>query len=136
MAAELPPEARVVVEVPRGGRVKRTLHGRVDYVSPLPSPFNYGSVPAVPGADGEPQDALVLGPPLPVGHTGTWPVHGRVGFVDGGVPDAKWVCGAAPPDAADLRAIDTFFTRYARLKGLWSRLRGGGRVAFLGWEPR
>ena len=42
----------VVVEVPKGSFVKRLPDGAVDYVGPMPSPFNYGSVPAIPAPDG------------------------------------------------------------------------------------
>jgi inorganic pyrophosphatase len=39
------PELDVVIEIPRGSFLKRGSTGRVDFVSPLPCPFNYGSVP-------------------------------------------------------------------------------------------
>jgi hypothetical protein len=42
----------IVVEVPKGSFVKRLPDGAVDYVGPMPSPFNYGSVPAIPAPDG------------------------------------------------------------------------------------
>lgn len=125
-----------MVEVPRGSRVKRAADGSVDYVSPLPSPFNYGSVPALPSPDGEPMDALVLGEALPVGHEAEWPVHGVVRFVDEDLRDDKLVCGPRPPDAEDLDRIHRFFTRYARLKGAWATLRRRGQVRFEGWQPR
>ena len=41
-----PPEVDVVIEIPRGSFLKRGSTGHVDFVSPLPCPFNYGSVPA------------------------------------------------------------------------------------------
>lgn len=44
----------IVVEVPKGSFVKRTPGGVVDFVAPLPSPFNYGSVPSLPAPDGKP----------------------------------------------------------------------------------
>ena len=134
--AALPEAARVVVEVPHGGHIKRAADGSVDYVSPLPSPFNYGSVPARPSADGEPVDALILGAPLPAGHAADWPVHGVVDFEDEGLPDEKWICGARPPSQDDLERIHRFFTRYARLKGVWARLRGQGPVRFAGVRLR
>jgi inorganic pyrophosphatase len=40
-----PPEIEVVIEVPRGSFLKRGSTGHVDFISPLPCPFNYGSVP-------------------------------------------------------------------------------------------
>ena len=42
-----PPLVEVVVEIPRGSFLKRGSSGRVDFVSPLPCPFNYGSVPDI-----------------------------------------------------------------------------------------
>jgi inorganic pyrophosphatase len=52
----------VLIEVPRGSFVKRGSTGVVDFVSPLPCPFNYGSVPQYLGLEGDLLDAVVLGP--------------------------------------------------------------------------
>ena len=41
-----PPEIEVVIEIPRGSFLKRGSTGHIDFVSPLPCPFNYGSVPS------------------------------------------------------------------------------------------
>ena len=54
-----PPEVEVVVEVPRGSFLKRGSTGHVDFISPLPCPFNYGSVPSHIGQEGDLLDALV-----------------------------------------------------------------------------
>ena len=62
-----PPEIDVVIEVPRGSFLKRGYGGRIDFVSPLPCPFNYGAAPAYLGLEGDLLDALVLGPRLPLG---------------------------------------------------------------------
>ena len=48
-----PPELEVVIEDPRGSFLKRGSTGQVDFVSPLPCPFNYGSVPKYPGLEGD-----------------------------------------------------------------------------------
>ena len=40
-----PPEVEVIIEIPKGSFIKRGSTGQVDFVSPLPCPFNYGSVP-------------------------------------------------------------------------------------------
>ena len=56
-----PLEIEVVVEVPRGSFLKRGSTGRIDFISPLPCPFNYGSVPLYVGMEGDLLDALVLG---------------------------------------------------------------------------
>lgn len=57
----------VVIEIPRGSFLKRGSNGHIDFVSPLPCPFNYGSVPKLLGLDDDLLDALVLGPRLDVG---------------------------------------------------------------------
>ena len=41
----LVPEVDVVIEIPRWSFLKRGSTGHVDFISPLPCPFNYGSVP-------------------------------------------------------------------------------------------
>ncbi len=64
---EAAPEVDVVIEVPRGSFLKRGSTGHVDFISPLPCPFNYGSVPSWLGLEGDLLDALVLGPRLPLG---------------------------------------------------------------------
>ena len=66
-AAPEPPEVEVVIEIPRGSFLKRGSTGHLDFISPLPCPFNYGSVPKFLGLEGDLLDALVLGPRLPLG---------------------------------------------------------------------
>src|SRR5580765_276573 len=61
------PEVEVVIEVPRGSFLKRGSTGQIDFVSPLPCPFNYGAVPTLIGLEGDLLDALVLGPRLRFG---------------------------------------------------------------------
>ena len=85
------PEVEVVIEVPRGSFLKRGATGRVDFVSPLPCPFNYGSVPNFLGLEGDLLDALVLGPRLPFGtrlRVRTW---GAVTLTDRGMSDDKLI---------------------------------------------
>ncbi len=52
----------VVVEVPKWSFVKRSQNGIIDFVSPIPCLFNYGSVPIIPAPDGIPIFLLLLGP--------------------------------------------------------------------------
>ena len=130
------PSVQVVIEVPRGAFVKRDAEGRIDLVSPIPAPFNYGRVTGVLGGDGEPQDAIVLGPRLPRGHTVRLRVHGVVRFIDRGERDDKWVCGTEPPSRLQLRAVVGFFHVYARVKRIRDRLlMKQGDSAFEGWHP-
>ena len=113
---------QVVIEVPRGSFVKRDAAGKIDLVSPVPTPFNYGRITGVLGGDGEPQDAIVLGPRLPRGRTVQLKVHGVVRFVDQGQRDDKWVCGEHPPSRLQRSGVVAFFFVYARIKRLRDRL--------------
>ena len=58
--ATTPIELDAVVEVPRGSFLKRGSTGKVDFISPVPCPFNYGSVPQYLGQEGDLLDAVVL----------------------------------------------------------------------------
>ena len=62
-----PPVVEVIIEVPRGSFLKRGSTGSIDFISPLPCPFNYGSVPKFLGLEGDLLDAVVLGPRLVLG---------------------------------------------------------------------
>ncbi|MGB5081768.1 MAG: inorganic diphosphatase [Burkholderiales bacterium] len=129
-----PPEVEVVIEVPRGSFLKRGSTGRVDFISPLPCPFNYGSVPIYLGLEGDLLDALVLGPRLPLGTRIRVKAWGAVSFTDRGMTDDKLVCSAAPPSPAERRKVLRFFRFYAKCKGLlnlWRRRPG--RNACEGW---
>ncbi|MDB4990884.1 MAG: hypothetical protein JWN04_6062 [Myxococcaceae bacterium] len=114
----------VVIEVPRGSFIKRDDDGRVDYISPLPCPFNYGSVPNTISGDGDRLDALVLGARLPRGTRVTLPVVGLVHFVDAGDSDPKYICARGPLRARDRLLVAGFFRSYALLKGALNLLRG------------
>jgi len=129
-----PPEVEVVVEIPRGSFLKRGSTGHIDFISPLPCPFNYGSVPAYLGLEGDLLDALVLGPSLPVGTRVQVPAWGAVILMDRGMTDDKLVCSTSPLDERERRQVLRFFHFYARCKGLlnlWRRRPG--RNACEGW---
>ena len=139
--SSLPENAQHVtvrVEVPRGGRVKRELHGeqpKFDYWSPIGSPFNYGFIEGHPGEDGDPLDALVLGEPAEAGALLPCIVLGVIRFIDAGQPDDKWVCGNAPISDGDIRKINWFFQAYSWIKKPLQWLRGErGQTAFIGFE--
>ena len=116
-------DVRVLVEVPRMGFVKRNARGMVDVVSPLPCPFNYGSVPGTRSGDGDPLDAVLLGPRIPRGVEVDTRVLGWVRFVDAGDPDPKLVCGLVLRPA-DRWAIRLFFEVYAPAKRGLALVRG------------
>lgn len=120
----LPRRVRVVIDTPRLSFLKRRDDGTIDFISPLPSPFNYGSVPGTSSADGDRIDAIVLGPRLPRGAEVERNVIAVARFVDAGVPDPKWVCADRPLGAADRALITAFFAIYVRLKRALNTARG------------
>ena len=129
-----PPELEVVIEIPRGSFLKRGSTGQVDFVSPLPCPFNYGSVPNYVGLEGDLLDALVLGPRLPLGTRVRVKAWGAVTFTDRGMSDDKLVCSPRPLSSSERRSVLRFFHFYAKCKGLlnlWRRRPG--RNACDGW---
>lgn len=127
------PSAEVIIEVPRGAFVKRRPDGTVDFVSPWPSPFNYGSVCGSLADDGDPQDALVLGPRMKAGERCIVTVWERVRFEDNGAVDDKWICGEHPPTENERRRIIRFFTCYVWAKRGLNQIRGRkGPTRFLG----
>jgi len=124
----------VVIEVPRGSFLKRGSTGRVDFVSPLPCPYNYGSVPTHIGLEGDLLDAVVLGPRLAFGCTVKLAAWGAVTLVDRGIADDKLICSATPVTSAERNAVLRFFRFYAMCKGLLNAWRGRpGRNACEGW---
>ena len=133
-AVSAPVEVEVVIEVPRGSFLKRGSSGRIDFISPLPCPYNYGAVPTHLGLEGDLLDALVLGPRLPLGTRKTLTAWGAVILRDRGMVDDKLVCSEHRPSAAEIEHVLRFFRFYARCKGLLNRLRRRpGRNVCEGW---
>ena len=129
-----PPELEVVIEVPRGSFLKRGSTGHVDFISPLPCPFNYGAVPQYLGLEGDLLDAVVLGPRLPLGTRLRVKAWGAVTLTDRGMSDDKLICSSQALQGAERRSVLRFFHFYARCKGLlnlWRRRPG--RNACEGW---
>jgi inorganic pyrophosphatase len=133
LSASIGDLAEAVIEVPRGAFVKRDASGRIDLLSPLPCPFNYGSVPGTRSPDGEAVDALVLGPRLPRGARVRLPVVAVVSFLDGGLDDPKLVLGPSGLGEGDRIALTAFFRAYEVLKRGLSAVTGRpGPTRFLG----
>ena len=134
-ASDVGSEVQVCIEVPRWSFVKRKADGRIDLVSPLPCPYNYGSVVGSLAPDGDPLDALVLGPRLGFGHTAVTRAWAVMGFRDDGIDDPKLVCAARAPTAAQRRGIERFFTAYAVFKRAVYLARGRPEASTrsLGW---
>jgi inorganic pyrophosphatase len=128
------PELEVLIEIPRGSFIKRGSTGHVDFVSPLPCPFNYGSVPQYIGLEGDLLDAVVLGPRLPLGARTRVRAWGAVVLTDRGMTDDKLICSHEPLSPGQRRMVLRFFHFYAKCKGLLNLLRRRpGRNACDGW---
>jgi inorganic pyrophosphatase len=131
-----PPLVWVTIEIPRWSFLKRGSTGQLDFVSPLPCPYNYGSVPGWLGLEGDLLDALVLGPRLPRGAQVQVYVYGAMGLADRGLYDDKLICALAPPTAAQRARVLAFFRLYGRCKAILNLLRRRpGWTACVGWCP-
>jgi len=129
-----PPELEVVIEIPRGSFLKRGSTGRLDFISPFPCPFNYGSVESLIGLEGDLLDAVVLGSRLPYGSRVTTRAYAAVGQTDRGMYDDKLICSSRPLTARQKVLVLGFFRLYARCKWLLNLMRGRpGRNACEGW---
>ena len=133
-AGVAPAEVEVLIEIPRGSFLKRGSTGSIDFVSPLPCPFNYGSVPTHVGLEGDLLDAVVLGPRLAAGTRIRVIAWGAVTLTDRGMSDDKLICSSVPVSPAQKSEVLRFFRFYARCKALLNHWRGRpGRNACEGW---
>ena len=117
-------QVEVVIEVPRGSFLKRSASGALDFISPIPCPFNYGSVHAYVGLDGDLLDALVLGPRLARGARVRVTAFGAIGLTDRSLYDDKLVCNRQPITERQRRRVVRFFHVYAQCKHLLNFFRG------------
>lgn len=124
----------VTIEYPRWSMVKHRSDGAIDFVSPLPCPYNYGSLAGRRSGDGQALDAVVLGPRLAAGAHLQLPVAGVIGFLDLGVHDPKVIFSPRALSARDRAGLERFFRVYARFKGglAWLR-RQPEATGYLGW---
>jgi inorganic pyrophosphatase len=128
------PQLEVVIEIPRGSFLKRGSTGELDFLSPFPCPFNYGSVDSYIGLEGDLLDAVVLGPRLLRGKRITVAAVGAVGLTDRGMYDDKIICSPVAVTPRQRFLILLFFRFYARCKGILNFFRGRpGRNGCNGW---
>lgn len=128
------PQLQVVIEIPRGSFLKRGSTGELDFVSPLPCPFNYGSVENYIGLEGDLLDAVVLGTRLRRGERISVFAVGAIGLTDRGMYDDKIICTTDPATAIRRYPIVLFFRLYAKCKAILNLFRGRpGRNACNGW---
>ncbi len=114
----------VVIEIPRWSCLKRGSTGAIDFVSPLPCPCNYGSVPDRIGLEGDLLDAVVLGPRLARGTRVSVPARGAIGLAERGLYDDKLICSRTPVTAATQRRLVAFLRLYIAMKRGRNLLRG------------
>jgi inorganic pyrophosphatase len=134
------------IEIPRGDRRKWEFDMRantraLDRVIPMEIggyPVNYGFVPQTISYDGDPFDALVLGPALAGGRIVGGVVVGVMYMEDEKGLDSKVVLSMSARDGTaalrltqqDRKRIGDYFRRYKRLEpGKFSRVPGWGAVA-------
>lgn len=133
----MPRRVRVRIEVPRGSFLKHRPDGTLDYASPLPCPFNYGSVLDTVAADGDPLDAIVLGPRIDPGVEVDSDVQAVVWIRDAGVIDDKLICSDTPLTSKDRQQINRFFRLYSVTKRALNLVRRRqGTTAFEGWADQ
>jgi inorganic pyrophosphatase len=135
-ADDEPRIVEVVVEIPKWSILKRGSCGTLDFVSPLPCPFNYGSVPQFIGGEGDLLDAIVLGPRLSAGERIEVRARAAIGFAERFLYDDKLVCSSRPLSRSDRRNVLRFMQFYAFCKGWLNRFRGKPGPSYItGWEP-
>ncbi len=84
----------VVIETPKWSFTKlEEVEGsfKKAFLSPLPTPFNYGYIKGTLGKDGSPLDIIVLGERLDVGSEIDVEVIGKVRFIDNSLEDDKYI---------------------------------------------
>jgi inorganic pyrophosphatase len=129
-----PPSVEVVIEVSSGDFLKRGSNGEIDFFSPLPCPYNYGSIHQYIGGEGDYLDAIVLGPRLPKGSVVRVNAYGSVGLSERFMYDDKLICSTERISSGDRRNVLKFFRLYAIFKDVLNILRGrSGRACCEGW---
>lgn len=120
----VPPIVEVVIEIPKGSFLKRGSAGQIDFISPIPCPFNYGSIHQYIGGEGDYLDAVVLGPRLAAGTKVQVNAYGAVGLSERFMSDDKLICADKSLTAGIRRNVLLFFKLYAVCKGWLNVVRG------------
>ena len=114
---------QITIDTPKMSFVKYKDDGSVDYISPFPCPFNYGSAPNTISGDGDREDAIYLGKKIQKGHSVTVNVWGVVNFIDKGENDPKYICSEEPPTLFNRAVIRGFFLLFAVMKRGFNRIK-------------
>ncbi len=108
---------QVVIETSKWSfrkRVKTEQGFKTAFLSPIPTPFNYGFIEGTLGEDLAPLDVIVLGPRLESGTRLNLGIIGKVNFIDDSQRDDKYI--ATIDGRRHEKAIKVFFTLYAVTK--------------------
>lgn len=119
-----PPELDVVIEIPRGGFLKRGSSGHVVLRFAPALPVQLRLCAAYVGLEGDRLDTVVRGPRLALGSRVRVKAWGAVMLTDRGMADDKLICSDQPVSAMQRRRLLRFFHFYAKCKGLpnlWRR---------------
>jgi inorganic pyrophosphatase len=113
------------IEVSRGGFVKFGGGQSIDFISPVPCPYNYGCLEHTRSEDGEPIDVVVLGSSIPRGEQVRGQLVGVVYFRDAGLIDDKLLLRASPTPLSprEQQQLQLFFRLYAAVKRIANVLR-------------
>lgn len=120
----LPERPEAKIESPRGSIIKRRPDGGIDFISPIPVPYNYGCIPGLRSDDGDELDAIVLGERRARGTRVRLPVRAVVEFIDAGRADPKVVLSRRSLTRLEIVGLWSFFLLYAPPKRILARLRG------------
>jgi inorganic pyrophosphatase len=111
------------IEVARGSFLKRE-GPKIEYFSPIPCPFNYGSVEGEVAEDGDAPDVVLMGERVPTGVLREGPLVGRVFFVDAGKRDDKQIVSALPLSPSQKQKVENFFRFYAPIRKILNMMQG------------
>lgn len=112
--------------------IKRDDDGDVDYISPLPCPFNYGSILGTVSEEGDRMDAIVMGGKIRKDHNIKLNPLAEVVFYDAGNYDPKMVFSLNNKlSFLDKLGIRLFFMFFSIAKTLLNKVRRKqGRTMF------
>ena len=115
---------KIKIDTPAWSFTKYNDDGSVDYRSPIPCPFNYGSVLGTEAEDGDRLDAVLLGERQDKGVEVDSREVGVVRFVDAGENDDKVIFSSKKVSVLQRIELYLFFRLFSLLKWAINKLKG------------